>query len=85
MPTGNHAIHTQGATTIEAVKALLKQLAPKGLITLVAYPGTEAGAQEEVELASFLRTLDQKQYDVSYWSPINQIHNPPTLYIVKGR
>ncbi|ETJ45735.1 hypothetical protein Q604_UNBC00278G0001, partial [human gut metagenome] len=29
--------------------------------------------------------LDQKIYNVCHWHPMNQIHNPPELFILQKR
>lgn len=85
LPGSDHQLMTQPATTIEAVQGALQHLAPRGLITLVAYPGTPAGAVEEEALRQFLSTLPQQDYEVCCWTPLNQIHRPPVLYAIRGR
>jgi len=52
---------------------------------LAAYPGTDAGAAEANAVRTYLQTVPQKDYDVSMWQPLNQIHCPPQLYIVQKR
>lgn len=85
LPGGNHSVMTRSDTTIKAIKAGLEHLNVNGLITLVAYPGTVAGEGECEEVKQFLSTLPQRRYDVSTWAPVNQINNPPVLFIIKGR
>ncbi|SDM41171.1 Putative rRNA methylase [Megasphaera paucivorans] len=85
LPAGDHAIYTQSATTINACKICLNKIAKNGIIMLAAYPGTPAGEEEQHALKKFLQHVPQKEYDVSYWQPLNQIHNPPILYIIQKR
>ena len=85
LPSGDHGIHTKSETTIKAIKICLHKIAINGIIMIAAYPGTEAGAQEEKALRRFLQSVPQREFDVSLWQPINQIHCPPVLYIVQKR
>ncbi|WP_298705148.1 class I SAM-dependent methyltransferase [uncultured Veillonella sp.] len=85
LPGGNHDLMTHSDTTIKALKAGLTKLNQSGLITIVAYPGTDMGKGESERVLEFIKTLPQRQYDVSTWAPVNQVNNPPILYIIKGR
>lgn len=85
LPSGDHAVHTKTEITLKAVKICLNKIAINGIIMIAAYPGTPAGAEEEEALRQFLQTVPQKEFDVSSWQPVNQIHCPPRLYIVQKR
>lgn len=85
LPGSSHELMTQPTTTIEAINQGLTHLAPRGLITIVAYPGTPTGEAEAQAVHTLLTTLPQQAYDVATWMPINQINKPPILYIIKGR
>lgn len=85
LPSGNHTIHTTSEITIKAVKICLNKIAKNGIIMIAAYPGTPEGAKEEEALRLFLQSVPQKNFDVSSWQPLNQIHCPPRLYIVQKR
>lgn len=85
LPGSSHELMTQPDTTIEAISKGLTCLAPKGLITVVAYSGTATGEAEAKAVHIFLSTLPQHAYDVATWMPVNQINKPPILYIIKGR
>lgn len=85
LPGSSHKLMTQPESTLEALEKGLSQLAPQGLITIVAYPGTPTGEAEAQAVHTFLTTLPQKTYDVATWKPVNQINKPPILYIIKGR
>lgn len=85
LPAADHHIHTQAATTIAALQNCLVALSPGGIITLAAYPGTEAGRQENIALNQYVKTLPQQEFHVSRWEPLNEVHNPPILYILQKR
>lgn len=85
LPSGDHSIYTQSATTIKACKICLNKVTKTGIIMLAAYPGTEAGAHEQSAVHEFMQSIPQTEYDVSFWKPLNQIHHPPVLYIIQKR
>lgn len=85
LPSGDHSLHTTSEITVKAIKIGLHKIAKNGLIMLAAYPGTAAGAVEANAVRAYLQTVPQKDYDVSMWQPLNQIHCPPQLYIVQKR
>ncbi len=85
LPGGDHTFHTKGVNTCKAIETALLKIKSGGLLTLVAYPGTEEGRDEQLRVEMFLSSLPQASWDVSCWQPINQINYPPILYIVKGR
>lgn len=85
LPSGEHEIHTKREITIKAVNLCLNKIAINGIIMIAAYPGTEAGADEENALRQYLSGIRQDEFHVSTWRPVNQIHCPPVLYIVQKR
>ena len=85
LPSGDHTVHTEKKITIDACKICLNKIAINGIIMIAAYPGTAPGAEEQQAVHEFLRTLSQKQYHVSLWQPLNQIHEPPVLYSIQKR
>lgn len=85
LPSGDHSLMTKADTTIRALQGAISHLAPQGMITVVAYPGTPEGATEEAAVLEYITGLPQRNYDVSTWRPLNQRNQPPTLYILRGR
>ena len=83
LPGGSHQITTKSLTTIKAVEETLGLLAPGGIITIVAYPGHESGAEELKELRNYLSTIPQQQFDIIAVSFLNQINCPPQLIVVQ--
>ena len=85
LPGGDHQVVTKPHQTIDAINEGLHKLSKSGVITIVAYPGTTEGFEEMQSLKSYLSDLDQKIYNVCHWHPMNQIHNPPELFILQKR
>lgn len=85
LPGGDHRIMTKSHHTIAAIEQALPKLAKDGIITIAVYPGTDEGLQEKEDLESYLCKLNQKEYNNCHWKPINQINNPPELYMVQKR
>ena len=85
LPSGNHDLHTDAKITINACKLCLNKIAENGIIIIVSYPGTKAGAEECQLLRKFLQDIPQKEFHVSQWCPLNQVNDPPVLYIVQKR
>lgn len=85
LPGSNHEIITKPHHTIDAIKEGLNKLSKSGVITIVAYPGTPEGMKEMKSLTSYLSDLEQKLYNVCHWQPLNQVNNPPELFILQKR
>lgn len=85
LPGGNHTIVTKPYNTMQALQLAMPKLVKDGVITIVAYPGTLEGYEEMKQLEYYLSSLNQKLYNVCHWKPINQVNNPPQLYIIQKR
>ena len=85
LPAADHHIHTRAATTIAALQNCLAALSSGGIVTIAAYPGTEAGWQENTALSQYAKELPQQKFHVSRWEPLNEVHDPPILYILQKR
>lgn len=83
LPSGDHTITTKADITTVAVKKMLNFLEEKGIIIITVYWGHEEGKKEKEGLEKFLKTLDQKEYEVLKYNFINQKNNPPFLFIVE--
>ena len=83
LPKSNHAIFTKSASTIKAINAILSILNEGGRISIVAYPGFKEGKEEKEALEEYLKTLDQKTYNAPKYEFLNQINDPPILYVIE--
>ncbi len=84
LPGGDRKIVTQRETTLRAIDSAERLLEPGGVMTVIAYPGHDAGKDEETAL----RTLIESRADTS--RPIDRIpgneHDPksPVLYVFRA-
>lgn len=85
LPGSDHALMTKPDLTIGALNAVLPKLSKQGVVTLVAYPGTNQGLAEKEALETFLVGLNQKEYNCCHWTPLNQINQPPLIYMIQKR
>ena len=83
LPKGDHTITTTYESSIESIKKTLELLNKNGLITIIIYPGHPEGLTESIEITNFLKTLNQKEYEVLKYEFINQINMPPYAYIIE--
>jgi len=85
LPGHDHSLTTMPETTEAALLAVLKLLAPGGVVTVVGYPGHPTGTQEVQMLEKILPSLPQSSFTVGCWKMLNQINNPPLLYIIERK
>lgn len=85
LPTGNHHFTTKADTTIKALQNLMPYIGQNGIVSIAAYPGHEEGRREAQALHTFLAELDQKKYHVAKLQMLNQIHEPPVLFLLQKR
>lgn len=79
LPKGDKSIITTGETTIQALKALLQILKPRGIIVLVIYSGHPGGTEEMLAVMDYVKALDQKQVQVLQYRFINQTNHAPFI------
>ena len=58
LPRGDKRIITQAESTLVAFSAAIQMLSPKGIITVLAYPGHEGGKQEAEQVREWCRKLN---------------------------
>ncbi|MGR6836391.1 tRNA (mnm(5)s(2)U34)-methyltransferase [Syntrophomonas erecta] len=83
LPGGNHAITTQPKETIQALNICINRLLEGGIITVVTYPGYQAGREEMVLVEEYLQSLSQQEFEVVSMHFVNQKNYPPRLLIIK--
>ncbi len=81
LPGGSHHIVTGSNDTITALKTIMELLVLGGMVTIVGYPGYEAGQQELSEVSEYLSGLNQKSFEVINIKAINQRNNPPQILV----
>jgi predicted methyltransferase len=85
LPGGNKQITTNYTSTLASLEQALTLLKPGGLITIVLYPGHDAGRIEKEKLLAFCEVVPSSEYAVLYSSLVNQTNNPPELIIIQKR
>jgi ubiquinone/menaquinone biosynthesis C-methylase UbiE len=83
LPNADHKITTELQSTITALREILNVLSVGGIISLVAYPGHQAGYWEQQAIEEHLISLSPEIFTVGCWSMINHVNNPPILYVVE--
>lgn len=84
LPGGDHTIHTNKDTSIEAVKKALKLIRPGGVISMILYYGRDTGFEEKDELLSFVKTIDSKEFTVITAEFSNRPNCPPIpVFIIR--
>ena len=84
LPGGDHSIHTERETSIEAVKKALGLIRPGGLISMILYYGRDTGFEEKDELLKFVKTIDSSIFTVITAEFSNRPNCPPIpVFIIK--
>lgn len=77
LPGGDHSIHTQTSTSIEAIEKGLKLLKVGGIMSLCIYYGRDTGFEEKEAILEYLKTVDGKKYTVIVLEFTNRPNCPP--------
>lgn len=85
LPRSNKKIYTEAETTVRSLKSAIKILNLKGLIVVVSYVGHENSKKERIAVETFLETLEQQKFIVEKRSFLNQVHTPPTVYLIERK
>ena len=83
LPKGDHHVTTNYLSTIDSIKKTTLKLNVKGIITIIIYPGHPEGYEESVKITEYLKTFNQKEYEVLKYEFINQINMPPYAYVIE--
>lgn len=85
LPRCEHMIITKPNTTIKAIKHSLSLLKPHGVISIAIYTGHPGGMEEKNSVYEFVKSLDQREFNVLECGFINQINNPPQLVLIEKK
>lgn len=80
LPGSDRSLITRTETTLTAIRAGLEWLAPKGIMTVVVYPGHEGGAEESRCVAELASRLPSQEFEVQHIRPVNRTATPPELW-----
>ena len=79
------SVVTKADTTLTALDALTNQLVVGGRIAIMIYYGHEGGMEEKDAVIKWTSSLPQKDWEVTSYAPLNQIHTPPILVLIEKR
>lgn len=85
LPKTDKSVVTKADTTLTALDALTNQLVVGGRIAIVIYYGHEGGMEEKDAVIKLTSSLPQKDWEVTSYAPLNQIHTPPILVLIEKR
>lgn len=85
LPRHDKSITTMTETTLESVKQAMEIIKPGGVVSVIAYPGHDEGANELAGLSAFLKDVDQTEFDILKSEFINQKNRPPILFLIEKR
>lgn len=82
LPGGKKDLTTKYESSIRSMDQGLELLREHGLMVIVAYIGHDGGLEGE-RVEAYLEGLDQKDFNVLKYEFINQVNNPPRVYLVE--
>ncbi|AUS70647.1 tRNA (mnm(5)s(2)U34)-methyltransferase [Lactococcus lactis] len=85
LPKTDKSVVTKADTTLTALEALTNQLVVGGRIAIMIYYGHEGGMEEKDAVIKWTSSLPQKDWEVTSYAPLNQIHTPPILVLIEKR
>ena len=85
LPKTDKSVVTKADTTLTALDALTTQLVVGGRIAIMIYYGHEGGMEEKDAVIKWTSSLPQKDWEVTSYAPLNQIHTPPILVLIEKR
>ena len=85
LPGGDKKITTHVHSSINAINTSLQLIKPKGVVSLVTYPGHEEGFLEDRAIKKYLKTLPSKYYEILKLSYMNRSEKAPNQYLIYKR
>lgn len=85
LPKTDKSVVTKADTTLTALDALTNKLVVGGRIAIMIYYGHEGGMEEKDAVIKWTSSLPQKDWEVTSYAPLNQIHTPPILVLIEKR
>jgi predicted methyltransferase len=83
LPGGDKSLITQADTTLAALDAASRLLAPGGVITVLAYPGHAGGTQETACLQQWCNHLEGEGWQVTLCFGQSQQAHAPRLFVLR--
>lgn len=83
LPSADKTIITRPDTTLEALRKILDRLEVGGRVSMMIYYGHEGGELEKDRVLEMVEQLDQTEFTVMLYGPLNQINTPPFLVMIE--
>lgn len=83
LPGASHEITTEPYTVMKALDSAIDLLKSQGIITVVMYPGHEAGRHEMELLLEFVRSIDEKRCRVMHLLNVNTAKISPSILVLQ--
>lgn len=85
MPGSSKEITTLASSTITSIDKATKILNKGGVMIVVSYVGHKNSFEERKEVEQFLKNLNQKSFKVEKREFLNQVNNPPIVYLIEKK
>ena len=85
LPGGDKALITRTETTLRALREACEWLADDGIITVVAYPGHEAGRTEADAVVQWMSALPSDKFETQRIGFLNFRATTPFLMVLRKR
>lgn len=85
LPKGDKNIVTKAETTVQAIKQALSLIKKGGVVSIMVYYGHPGTNGEKEVVDELVRNLPQQEFDTLLYKFVNQINNPPYLYLIKRK
>ena len=83
LPGSDKTVITQTGSTLAALNAALAVLAPKGVVTILAYPGHSGGDEETSSVQNWCGQLNSHQFSVRIIHSTEQTSTSPRLMVIE--
>lgn len=84
LPSGDKQVVTQGPSTLAALDAALQLLSPRGLVSVVVYPGHPGGREETSAVSEWFQS-HAARLRVAHYGPVFSEQVAPQLYVAVPR
>lgn len=85
LPKGDKNIVTKAETTSKAIKGALSLIKKDGIVSIMVYYGHPGTNGEKEAVDELVRNLSQDEFESLSYKFVNQINNPPYLYLIKRK
>lgn len=85
LPKGDKNIVTKAETTVEAIKQALSLIKKGGVVSIMVYYGHPGTNGEKEAVDELVREISQDEFESLSYKFVNQINNPPYLYMIKKK